>query len=492
MTNRSPSVGNGIRYHVVPRQPLVYRITTASQDHCPTRGPLGGNGDRRNTHLPTTIVASRAIGGPVAGKPLSIAGDVVSAGAFSLFAAEEMPGLLANLFGIYAQRGCIQRCAGCHAGALPDVATVSWPLAVAVLTALREASARHGVPVQAAFPNALIETFRDSDPAHLECATGEGIGDFARLVAETTRCRVKIMTAGVRGVLQHGALRLADRDLQQLTNAGLHAGRMSVSISTQTRQYRVLGPERVATVLARTFEACLRGATSDTEVFVDVVYFADRDNPPTRPLRKNENAAMQATLRLLDAVLTQIETSFLSAAEKQALRDFLQSDACDGTTNHRFLLPGRQVGLRVSPYLNIGRAAKDHRQGLAPAATHVSDWLSVLPGDPADTIGLTVGGATHGFTRAALQDPQRRHAFLTVVQAARGDGLLSERAALAGPWLTFFRAELDLSPAVPRFLNPAQLRMAPGVNHGPGVNLLVSDVAGGELQVVIPYQRLTP
>jgi hypothetical protein len=409
-----------------------------------------------------------------------------SAQVFSAFSQSEVRSLVGNLWGILPQRGCIQRCAGCHACSLPVVATASWPVIDAALRALAGAARSAGLKVQSAVPNALFETFRDSDPVHLTApdrARARGIGDFSAAIARRLGVPAKIMTSGARAGLQPDAsgrqqLVVDARDLRQLEQAARHAGSVSVSISTETLPYRRLGAEADARVLARTAEAALRRAGPETRVYLDLTY-RSRDGSDERT---------QATKALYRQVVRELDPALVPEAQKAAMLAHLE-ESIDGSQNSRWMLPGLpRVGVRVSPFLTVGRAVKAPAgQGL-PGVT-ITDGLGVRPGKPGDRIGLRVGGRRYSFTRSELADPARRHELCELLRQVRGDGFLAERVKLDGNWLSFFRGELDLSPALTGL--PEQiLKRSPGTNLPPGVNLLLSDPVSGEIQVVVPFKRL--
>lgn len=410
---------------------------------------------------------------------------------FKEFSDDELSSLVGNLHGVYPQRGCRQRCPGCHASSLPKIATARWDQTETFMEALGQASAYTGVPVQGnTYEGVLVETFRDSEPGHLRYETGEGIGDFTRSVYEATGKRSKIITSGVHYQLDSDEVVADQHGLNQLEQAAGYSGKFAISMSIQTMQYRKLGPEQDAKLLAKVVEAAIDGASPDTEVYMDMMYFADQDNPATVPLDRNTNQRTKDTVSLFRDVLDNISTDRLSNDEKGYLLGRLEDDDVNGTGNQTVTLNDRNIGFRVSPYLVMGRAAKDVTNGQAASTTAVTDWLTVLDGDAGETISMTYDGDHHEYTREELKsDGEKRHEFVELVKTVRGDGLLAEEVELDGNWLGFFRAEVDLSQPA-EGITPRQVVNAPGVNHGPTVNLLVSDLVGEELQVVIPYKRL--
>lgn len=403
------------------------------------------------------------------------------ADAFAAFSREEIAALLANLFGILPQRGCEQRCAGCHASSLPHVSTADWSTTVRAVESLAAWAARLNTPLQSNIPGALIETFRDSDPAHLRFSSIDGvmrgIGDYAHLLASTLHRPVKIMTSGVRARLQNDTLALNNGDLGQLELAAQWASRVSVSASVETAQYRTLGEARDAEVLARTLEAVFRGAFERRElpeVYLDMMFFSPDGKDPLT----------QRTLDLFRAVIQTLDTDYLSVPLKSKLLK-LVSHPIDGTRNQRFEVPGALLGVRISPHLNIGRAAMTER-GQRLDQAHPTDWLSILPGDPQDQ--LIIEG--EHYRRAALtHDYEVRHQAIAELQEYGAGGFLGEQAHIGGNPLQFFRAEVDLTAAASHRI--AGRFAAPGITLPPGVNLLVSDPLDEELQVVIPYKPLT-
>ena len=410
---------------------------------------------------------------------------------FKEFSDDELSSLIGNLHGVYPQRGCRQRCPGCHASSLPKIATARWDQTERFMEALGQASAYTGVPVQGnTYEGVLVETFRDSEPGHLRYETGEGIGDFTMSVYDATGKRSKIITSGVHYQLDGDEVVADQHGLDQLEMAAGYSGKFAVSMSIQTMQYRKLGPEQDAKLLAKVVDAAIDGASPDTDVYMDMMYFADQDNPATGPIGRNSNPRTKDTVSLFKNVLDNISTDRLSSDEKGYLLGRLEDDDVNGTGNLAVTLPDRNIGFRVSPYLVMGRAAKDVSNGQVASTTAVTDWLTVLDGDAAETISLTYDGETHEYTREELKgDGEKRHEFVELVAAVRGEGLLAEEAELGGNWLGFFRTEVDLSQPA-EGVTPRQVVNAPGVNHGPTVNLLVSDLVGEELQVVIPYKRL--
>ncbi|MFN8528734.1 MAG: hypothetical protein U0670_09000 [Anaerolineae bacterium] len=400
---------------------------------------------------------------------------------FSEFTPSEMRSLIPNLVAILPQRGCIQRCTGCHASAIPHLASADWETTTLIIDALAEAAHQAQVPVGSAFPQPLIETFRDSDPAHLRLHSSDGkqrgIGDYAALLYERLGQRAKIMTSGIRARLEDDVLRINRVDLHQIELAAEYSGRISISVSIETLQYRTLGAAQDAAILARTLESVIIGSLRNghaPELFLDVMFFSsDGQDPLTKE-----------TLQLLAQIFALLDRQLIDTAALNRLHKRLQQPI-DGHVNQRFTVEGLPFGVRTSPHLNIGRAAVTGRgQPLIQAVP--TDRLNILPGDPADR--LVVNGRT--FTRGALsQNLEQRHLLLEMLRDLRGAGFLSETDAIDGSPLHFFRAEIDLTSAQP--LKLAGRAIAPGVNLPPGVNLLVSNPAGGELQAVIPYKPLT-
>lgn len=403
------------------------------------------------------------------------------ADAFAAFSREEIAALIANLFGILPQRGCEQRCAGCHASALPQVSSADWSTTVRAVESLAAWAMRLKITPQSGVPGALIETFRDSDPAHLRFSSADGvmrgIGDYAHLLAHMLRRPIKIMTSGVRARLQNGNLVLNGSDLDQLEQAARRAGRLSVSASIETSQYRALGEARTAEVLASTLEAILRGAFDRREmpeIFLDLMFFSpDGADPLT-----------QRTLDLYRATVEALDSDYITVPVKTRLLDTF-TRSIDGTRNQRISIAESPFGVRVSPHLNIGRAAITER-GQYLKRAHPSDWLSILPGDPDDQ--LIVEG--EHYRRADLaSDYDFRHHVITHLRESALGGFLAEKVHMTGNPLKFFRAEIDLTGASQHRI--AGRYAAPGITLPPGVNLLVSDPLDDELQVIIPYKPLT-
>ncbi|MDX2162092.1 MAG: hypothetical protein SF162_12260 [bacterium] len=387
---------------------------------------------------------------------------------FAAFSNAERRALIAHLFAVLPQRGCEQRCAGCHAAALPRVTAAEWSTAVQVIERLGALSAALRTPVQANVPNALVETFRDSDPAHLRMTTADGerrgIGAFGALIHRALGRPFKVMTSGARARRGDPDPVMDAGDLAELEQAafwaGQSGGRMSVSASVETRHYRTFGAAGTAFILARTLESILRGAQAaphPPEIFLDMMVFAPNGDDPLTA----------ATLDLMRRTLDHVDAAWLRADHRDALHRLIAplpegSRPFDGVRNQRLTVPGVPFGIRVSPHLNIGRAARTGR-GQALAAAAPTDWLGVLPGDPDDA--LMLDGIA--FTRRELHaDPAARHAFIQLARRV----VVHEPRALAGNPLTFFRAEIDLP--------------------GERVNLLVSDPYGGDLQAVIPYKPI--
>ncbi len=401
--------------------------------------------------------------------------------AFAAFSREEIAALLANLFGVLPQRGCEQRCAGCHASSLPHVSAADWSTTVRAVESLAAWALRLKTTPQSNIPGALIETFRDSDPAHLRFSSADGvtrgIGDYAHLLASMLHRPVKIMTSGVRARLQNDDLMLNGGDLDQLELAAQWAARISVSASIETAQYRTLGEARDAEVLARTLEAIFRGAFERRElpeIYLDVMFFSP----------DGKDSLTQRTLDLFCAVIQALDSDYLAMPLKSKLLN-LVSHPIDGTRNQRLEVKGALLGVRISPHLNIGRAAITER-GQRLDQAHPTDWLSILPGDPKDQ--LVIEGER--YRRADLtHDYAVRHQAIAQLQECGAGGFLAEHVHIGGNPLQFFRAEVDLTGATPHRI--AGRFAAPGISLPPGVNLLVSDPLDEELQVVIPYKPLT-
>ena len=410
---------------------------------------------------------------------------------FSEFGGLEMPHFLGNIFAIYGHRGCIQNCSGCHSGALPEITTANWKDVELVMEALRQSAIIYSTPVQQKHKKGLIETFRDSDSAHLNFPTGEGIGDFSRLVHSTIGRKTKIMTAGVRYVSVGNEIHLHHKELEQLALAGPHARKLSVSISSQTRWYRELGRDIYAQLLARTFEACLAGASEKNQVYFDLMCFSDENNPPNLCYRDNTNPSTEAVKELFFETLRVVDARYLTQGEKEYLKQRLLSDDIDGTTFYKVELPDRKVGFWVAPYLNTGRASVGKDIGVSLQDTNTNDWFPVLEGDDKDTIGIETQNRSIFVTRGGLKNRQLRHGFVDQLRDIQGNNLLAEVAKLHGNWPSFFRSEIDLSPRASDRFDDKHFAMAPGSNFGPIVSLLVSDLVGGEWQVVLPFKRLT-
>jgi hypothetical protein len=411
-------------------------------------------------------------------------------GVFREFSAAELRSLIQNSYGIQPQRGCIQACTGCHASAFPIVTTADWNETQVLMHALRDASAALGVRLQERCGSAaMVETFRDSDPAHLHYATGQGIGDFTKLIYDTIGAQSKLMTSGAR-YANMGELQINMRDLSQLALASNYCGRMSTSISIQTGQYRKLGPAKDAILLAKTFEALLHGERPDAQMYMDMMCFTDAENPGYLPLCENRNTHTLATIDLFKKTLAAIDTSYIDAHGKEYLLDQLHSPELDCRQNHRIHLPGRHVGFRTSPYLSIGRAVRDE-EGQAVQETQVTDWLQVLEGDPSDRIMLYGRGYKFDVTRRELSaNPGLLSELVAGLKQVCAEGLLAERAILDGDWCSFFRTEIDLSKRHSRTLSSRIIATAPGINLDATINLLISDSFAGELQNVIPFKRL--
>lgn len=418
--------------------------------------------------------------------------------AFARLSDEEASSLLKNLFGVLPQRGCLQACVGCHAAALKRLSAASWEAINAAVHVLSDASRELNMPVQSLIADPsqrLLETFRDSDPAHFRFHSLDpahpvrGAGDFAELVHSVLNTRIKIMTAGAWMAAARGEeTSLEDNtvfqeDLARLTHASFHAGRISVSVSKQTLQYRKLGVERDAEVIAQTFMACTEGATKGVPVFLDMMRFSPQGN----------DVDSEDTRELFHKVITRIDATLVSTAEKQLMRDYIdgKSETIDGTANNRWMLPGREIGIRISPYLNIGRATKDSRNGKGQSVkeTNVSDQLSLLPGNASDEILIVENGVPFRYTRGDLRQPEAMSELVRRVKAAGEGGFLAEQSHVLGNWFDFFRSEIDLTPPMAG-LSVRSIQHAPGSNLPIGINLVMSDIEGGELQVVVPYKRI--
>jgi hypothetical protein len=398
---------------------------------------------------------------------------------FGLTEAEAVS-LLEGLFSFIAEQGCRQRCSGCHAAALAVPSTATWGHIQFILRLITEFRMGRSIDVQRGAEHALLETFRASDPAQYVFREEDrtyGIGDLSLLLREAFGIPVKIMTAGVYPADE---VRTIDWEsmqwsLDQLTTAASVAGRLSVSVSVQTWQCVTRGEEVYSEILARTFEALLAGSRQ-SPVFLDMmVYTVDGSDPKTA-------ATMSLMSRTWDHLVARGSMTRDQCVELGAgLNTMLRSGA--GNRNHVIMVPGTNIGVRTSPYIAVGRAAKARKKlgGQELSAVVISDKLGVRPGNPNDWIGLKTGTEQTRWTRRQLQDPDVLHQMIDSVRTLIGEDYLIDHNP-TGNWFGMFRSEIDVTPGFTKSVRA-------GVHSRPGLNLLVSHPT--DLQVTIPYKTVS-
>jgi hypothetical protein len=386
---------------------------------------------------------------------------------FDGFSENEIKAAIANMFTFLVQRGCIQRCPGCHAGARGVTFTSSWDDTIAMLKAINAAMDKYGVQINAHH----IEPFRDSDPAHLRIDTPDGpkgLGDLAEAFYAFLGKKTKFMTSGIVENIKGNPPEFM---YEQLRKAAPYLSSASVSCSIDTVTYR-MDPDQCSTVLARTLDEIIqsvRSHNSNTPIYLDVMFYS-KD-------RKDERT--QKTLALLKEVAQKSELF------DHTLVHHAEETIINGAENQKWV-GNNNIGLRVSPFLNLfTQKGKQLDQGIDLDDVKISDWLGVQQSIGTEPFEYeTVDGETFSeeLLRTNLDARQRFISTLQNAALSTSSGYLGDASKGSE---RIVRSEFDLTANT-------RLRVGEEVRkYGPHVNLLISNPEKGEIQDPIPFRGLT-
>lgn len=432
---------------------------------------------------------------------------------FNGLAETEIRSAIMHLFSLIVQRGCLQRCWGCHATSYKTPTNAPWEQTQLVIDGT--ASAMKKFDIKPYRP--LMEVFRDNDPSWIRFPDRPefGVGNLAQQIHDKWSLPSKIMTSGA-------PIDQIDFVLDQYRIGAPHFFSTSLSVSIQTGNY-LRDPDADVTVRGKIIDNFIRHNPSQVPAYLDVMFYT--------PEGKDERT--QETIRLFRKIM---RASNLFPRE---LADF-DFSRIDGSRNQKFMDSSGRVGIRTSPFVSIASWRGIVTDGQKLTAVEVSDWLSIFEGK--EDITYKVGDEYYtrtelktnlhrrslfieglrGLAMTNAMEAMRRtmeeasSALMEVGTTLQQDGeqaipgakermertssllITGQQDAIVNNWLVgnitvprldeIFCTEFDLTPPVRS--NSWKIGLLnSGLRLGPTINFIVSNIAGGELQEIIPWVK---